>query len=102
VTLIEKERLRVVENRILRTIYGPERNEVTGGCRILHNEELHNLYSSPNIIRMIKARRMSWAGHVARICAERNACSLILGRPKRRWLDNIKMDLRWDGVVCTG
>jgi hypothetical protein len=57
----------VFENRVLRRIFGPERDEVTGGWRKLHNEELHKLYSSPNIIRMIKSRRMRWAGHVARV-----------------------------------
>jgi hypothetical protein len=77
---------------------------------ILHNEELHNLYSSPNIIRMIKSRRMRWAGHVARMGETRNACRILvgkpegkrpLGRPRRRWVDNIKIDLReirWDGM----
>jgi hypothetical protein len=75
---------------------------VTGDWRKLHNEELHNLYSSPNIIRMIKARSMRWAGHVARIGAKRNASRILmgkpeekrpLGRPRRRWVDNIKMYL---------
>jgi hypothetical protein len=64
-TLREEHRLRVFENRVLRRIFGPKRDEVTGDRRKLHNEELHNLYSSPNIIRMIKSRRMRWAGHVA-------------------------------------
>jgi hypothetical protein len=59
--------VRVFENRMLRKIFGQKRDEVTGGWRILHNEELHNLYSSPSIIRMIKSRRISWAGHVARM-----------------------------------
>jgi hypothetical protein len=57
----------VFENRVLRRIFGPKRDEVAGGWRKLHNEELHNLYSSPNIIRMIKLRRMGWSGHVARV-----------------------------------
>jgi hypothetical protein len=57
----------VFENRVLRTIFGPKRDEVTGELRKLHNEELHNLYSSPNIIRMIKSRRMRWVGHIARM-----------------------------------
>jgi hypothetical protein len=61
-TLREEHRLRVFENRVLRRIFGPKRDEVTGGCRKLHNEELHGLYSSPSIIRVIKARRMRWAG----------------------------------------
>jgi hypothetical protein len=83
---------------------------VTGGWRKLHNEELHNLYSSPNIIRMIKSRRMRWAGHVARMGERRNAYRILVGKPERRrplgrprcrWVDNIKMDLRdigWDDV----
>jgi hypothetical protein len=66
-TLREEHRLRVFENRVLRRIFGPKRDEETGGWRKLHNEELHNLYSSPSVIRMIKSRRMRWAGHVARI-----------------------------------
>jgi hypothetical protein len=65
--LREKHRLRVFENRVLRRIFGPKRDEVTGQWRKLHNGELHNLYSSPNIIRTIKSRRMRWAGHVARM-----------------------------------
>jgi hypothetical protein len=95
--------------RVLRRIFGPKRDEVTGGWRKLHNEELHNLYSSPSIIRMIKSRRMRWAGYVARMGEKRNAYRILvgnpegkrpLGRPRRRWVDNIKMDLReiaWDG-----
>jgi hypothetical protein len=64
-TLREEQRLRVFENRVLRGIFGTKRDEVTGGWRRLHNEELYNLYSSPSTIRMIKSRRMRWAGHVA-------------------------------------
>jgi hypothetical protein len=83
---------------------------VTGGWRKLHNEELHNLYSSPNIIRMIKAKRMRWAGHVARMGEKTNTYRILVGnpegeksleRPRPRWMDNIKMDLReigWDGM----
>jgi hypothetical protein len=63
----------VFENRVLRRIFGPKRDEVTGGWRKLHNEELHNLYSSPSIIRIMKSRRMRWAGHVARMWEKRNA-----------------------------
>jgi hypothetical protein len=63
----EEHRLRVFENRVLRRIFGPKRDEMTGGWRKLHNEELHNLSSSPNIIRMIKSRRMRWAGHAERM-----------------------------------
>jgi hypothetical protein len=95
--------LRVFENRVLRRIFGPKRDEVTGDCRKLHNEELHGLYSSPSIVRMIKARRMRWAGHVARMGEVRGKYNILvgrpegwrpLGRPRRRWDDNIKMDLR--------
>jgi hypothetical protein len=79
---------------------------VTGGWRKLHNEELHNLYSSPSIIRMIKSRRMRWGGHVARMGERRNAYTILVGmpegkRPRCRWMDNITMDLRetgWDGM----
>jgi hypothetical protein len=96
--------LRVFENRVLRRIFGPKRDEVTGGWRKLHSEELHGLYSSPGIIRVIKARRMRWAGHVARMGEVRGAYNIFvgrlergrpLGRPRRRWEDNIKMDL-WE------
>jgi hypothetical protein len=66
-TLREAHRLRVFEDRLVRRIFGPKRDELTGDLRKLHNEELHNLYSSPNIIRMIKSRRIRWAGHVARM-----------------------------------
>jgi hypothetical protein len=86
----------------------PRRDEVTGDLRKLHNEELHNLYSSPNIIRMIKSRRMRWAEHVARMGETRNVYAILVGKPeeerpigRRRWVDNIKMDLReigWDGM----
>jgi hypothetical protein len=69
-TLREEHRLRVFENRVLRRIFGRKRDEVTGGWRKLHNEELHNLYSSTSIIKMIKSRRMRWAGHVARMGGE--------------------------------
>jgi hypothetical protein len=69
----------VFENRVLRRIFGPKRDEVTGGWRKLHNEELHNLYSSPSIIRMVKSRRMRCAGHVARIEEKRNAYRIWMG-----------------------
>jgi hypothetical protein len=72
-TLREEHRLRVFENRVLRRIFGPKRDGVTGDWRKLHNEELHNLYSSPSVIRMIKSRRMRWTRHVARMGAKRNA-----------------------------
>jgi hypothetical protein len=100
----------VFENRVLRRIFGPKRDEVTGGWRKLHDEELHGLYSSPSTVRVIKARRMRWAGHVARMGEVRAAYNILvgrlegrrpLGRPGRRWEDNMKMDL-WEigfGVV---
>jgi hypothetical protein len=100
--LREKHRLRVFENRVLRTILGLKSDEVTGRWRKLYNEELCDLYSSPSVIRMIRSRRMRWAGHVARMWVKRNAYRLLvgkpdgkrpLGRPKHRWVDNIKMDL---------
>jgi hypothetical protein len=69
-TLREEQRLRVFENRVLRRIFGPKRDEVTGECRKLHNEEVHNLYSSPDIIRQVKSRRMRWVVHVARMGEE--------------------------------
>jgi hypothetical protein len=91
----------VFENKVLRRIFGPKRDEVTGEWTKLHNDELHDLYSSPSIIRIIKAR-MSWVGHVTRMGEKRNAYRLLVGkpegrrplrRPRRRWLDNIRMDL---------
>jgi hypothetical protein len=87
---------------VLRRIFGPKRDEVTGEWRKLHNEELHDLYSSPSIIRIIKLRKMRWAGHVARMGEKRNAYRLLvgkpegerpLGRPRRRWVDIIRLDL---------
>jgi hypothetical protein len=101
-TLREEHRLRVIENRVLRRIFGPKRDEVTGEWRKLNNEELHDLYASPSIIRIIKSRRMRWGGHVARMEEKRNAYRLLvgkpegkrpLGRPRRRWVDNVRMDL---------
>jgi hypothetical protein len=74
----------VFENRVLRRIFGPKRDEVTGEWRKLHNKELHDLYSSPSIIRIMKSRRMRWAGHVARIGGKRNAYRLLLGKPEER------------------
>jgi hypothetical protein len=87
----------VFENRALRSLFEPKK-DVTGEWRKLHNEELRDLYSSPSIIRIIKLRRMRWAGHVARMGDKRNACRLLmgkrpLGRPRRRGVDNIRMDL---------
>jgi hypothetical protein len=107
-TLREEHRLRVFENRVLRRIFGPKRDEVTGGGRKLHNEELQGLYSSPSIVRVIKARRMRWAGYVARMGEVRSAYNILvgrpegrrsLGRPRRRWENNIKIDLREIGFA---
>jgi hypothetical protein len=81
-TVREEYKLRVFENRLLRRIFGPKGGGVTGGWRKLHNEELHNLYSSPIIIRIIKSRRMRWAGHVARMGEKRNVCRLLVGKPQ--------------------
>jgi hypothetical protein len=101
-TLREEHGLRVFENRVLRRIFGPKREE-DGSWRKLHNDELHSLYSSPNIVRVIKTRRMRWAGHVARMGEGRGVYRVLvgrpegkkpLGRPRRRWEDNIKLDLR--------
>jgi hypothetical protein len=104
----------VFDNRVLRRIFGPKWDGVTGGWRKLHNEELHDLYSSPSITRMIKSKKMRWAGHVARMGEKRNVYRLLvrklegnrpLGRTRRRWVDNIKMDLaeiEWGGVDWIG
>jgi hypothetical protein len=80
----EEHKLRVFENRVLRRIFGAKRNGVTGGRRKLHNEELHNLYSSPSIIRIIKSRRMRWAGHVARMGEKSNVYRLLVGKLEER------------------
>jgi hypothetical protein len=108
--LREEHRLRVFEDRVLRRIFGPMRDEVIGGWGKLHNEEIHNLYCSPSIIRIIKLKSMRWARHVARMGEKRNACRISvgkpegkkpLGRPRRRREYSIKMDLReigWGGM----
>ena len=102
-TLREERKLRVVENMVLRRIFGPRKDEVTGEWRRLHNEELNDLHSSPNIVRVIKSRRMRWAGHVAQMGEERGVYRVLvgklegkrpLGRPRHRWMDNIRMDLQ--------
>jgi len=106
-TLREERRLRVFENRVLRRIFGPKRDEVTGAWRRLHIEELNDLYSSPNIVRVIKSRRMRWTGHVACMGQGRGVYRVLVGKPEgktpmgrfgRRWEDNIKMDLQ--GMGC--
>jgi hypothetical protein len=82
--LWEEEKLRVFKNRVLRRVFGPKRDEVTGEWRKVHNEELNDLYWSRNIIRVIKLRRMRWAVHVARIGEERGAYRILVGRPEGR------------------
>jgi len=110
-SLIWKEELtlRVFENRVLRRIFGPKRDEVRGEWRKLHNEELNDLYCSSNIVRVIKSRRMRWAGHVARMREGRGAYRVLVGKPRGkrplgrnrlRWEDNIKKDLEEGG--CGG
>jgi hypothetical protein len=105
----EEHRLRVFENRVLRRIFGPKREE-DGSWRKLHNDELHGLYSSPNIVRVIKSRRMRWARHVTRMGEGKCVNRVLVGRPerkrplgrhRRRWEDNIKMDLREMGIDRT-
>jgi hypothetical protein len=105
----------VFENRVLRRIFGPKRDEVTGEWRKLHSEEVHNLYSSPDIIRQVKSRRMRWTRYVERMGEERKVYKVLvgkpegkrpLGRPRRRWEEGIRMDLRevgfgvWIGFDC--
>jgi hypothetical protein len=101
-TLREKRRLKVFENRVLRRIFGPKRCEVAGEWRKLHNEQLNDLYSLPNIVRVVKSRRMRRAGHVACIGEDRGVHRVLVGKPvgksplgrhRHRWEDNIKMDL---------
>jgi len=107
-TLREEHRLRVFENRALRRIFGPKRDKVRGEWRKLHNEELNNLYSSSDIVWVIKSRRTRWTGHVAhmgdttgifRVLVGKPEGKRPLGRPRRRWEDNIKMDIQEVGCV---
>jgi len=115
--LREERKLRVFQNMVLRRIFGPRRDEVTGEWRRLHNEELNDMYCSPNIVRVIKWRRMRWAGHVARMGEERGCIGSWwgnrrerdhLGRPRRRWVDNSKVDIEelgcglWTGSSWLG
>jgi hypothetical protein len=111
-TLKEEHRVRVSENRVLKRIFGPKREEVAGDWRRLHNEGLHNLYTSPIIVKVIKSRRMRWTGHIARMGEMRNAYKSLVGKPERkrprgrprhRWEDSItrRMSLRgieWESV----
>jgi hypothetical protein len=85
-TLRDEHRLRVFENRVLRRISGPKKDYVTGEWRKLHNEELHDLYSPPSIIIIMKSRRMRWAGHVARMGEKRNTYRLLVGKPEGKRL----------------
>jgi hypothetical protein len=96
------------ENRVLWRLFGPKRDEVTGEWRKLHNEELNDLYVLPNIVWVVKSRRMRWVGHVARMGEDRGVYMVLvekpekkrpLGRPRRRWENNIKMDLQEVGGV---
>jgi len=107
-TLREERKLRVFENRVLRRIFGPRRDKVRGEWRRLRNKELNDFYSSPNIVQVIKSRRMRWAGHVAHMGEERGVYRVLVGkpvgrrpleRPRRRWADNIRMDLQEVGCV---
>ena len=111
-TLREERRLRVFENRVLRKVFGPKRDEVTGELGKLHNEELNDLHSLPNIVRVVKSRRMRWAGHVARMGEDRGVHRVLVGKPegKSHWGDQDvdgRIILRWifrklEGVVGTG
>jgi hypothetical protein len=107
--LREEHKLRIFENRVLRRIFGPEREE-DGSWRKLHNDELHSLYSSPNIVTVIKSRRLGWVEHVARMGEGRDVYRVLvgkpegkrpLGRPRGRWEDNINLELREIGIDRT-
>jgi hypothetical protein len=107
--LTEERRLRVFENRVVRRVFRPKRDEETGELRKLHNKELNDLYSLPNIVRVVKSRRMRWVGHVASMGEERGVHRVLLGkpegkrplgRPRRRWEDNIKIDVQEVGGDC--
>jgi len=111
-TLREERKLRVFENMVLRRIFGPRRDEVTGEWSRLHNEELSDLYASPNIVRVIKSRRMRWAGHVARMGEERGAYRVLVGKPEGKrplgrpnvdgWIILGWISRRWDVGMWTG
>jgi hypothetical protein len=106
--LKEERRIRVFQNRVLRRIFGPKRDEVTGEWRKLHNEELNGLYSLPTVVRVIKSRRLRWAGHVTRTGEGRGVYRFLVGKPegkrplgipRRKWEDNVRMDLQEVGCV---
>ena len=108
-TLREECRLRVFENKVFRRVFGPKRDKLTGEWRKLHNEELSDLYSLPSIVRVVRLRRMRWAGHVAHMQEGRGVHRVLvgkpegkrpLGRPRRRWEDSIKMNLQEVGGGC--
>jgi len=111
-TLRKERKLRVFENMVLRRIIGPRRDKVTGDCRRLHNEELNDLYRSPNIMRVIKSRRMRWAGHVARMGEERGCIGCWWGNRKEGdywgdlgiagWIILEWISRRWDVGIWTG
>ena len=111
-TLREERKLRVSENRVMMRIFGPRRAEVKGELRRLHNEELNDLYSSPNIVRVIKSRKMRWAGHVARMVDESGLYRILVGKPKGRnhWGDQSvdgriileRISRRWGVCIWTG
>ena len=105
----EGRRLRVFENRVLRRVFGPKRDEVTGEWRKLHNEELSDMHSLPNILRVVKSRRMRWARNVVRMGEGRGVHRVLVGKPERKkslgrprhtWKDNIKTDLQEVGGGC--
>jgi len=111
-TLRKERRLRVFENRVLRRVFGLKRDEVTGEWRKLHNGELSDLYSLPNIVRVVKSKRMRWAGHVARMGKGRGVYRVLVGRPegkrplerpRRRWGIILRWIFKkWEGVGRTG
>jgi len=108
----EERKLRLFENMVLRRIFRPRRDEVTGEWRRLHNEELNDYYSSPNIVRVIKSRRMRWVGHVACMGEERGVYRVLLGKPERKnhwgdlgvdgWIILEWMSRRWNVGIWTG
>jgi hypothetical protein len=108
----EQRKLRVFENKVLRRIFGPRRDKVTGEWRRLHNEELNDLYYSPNIVRVIKSRRMRWAGHVARMSEERGVYRVLVGKPEGKdywgdqgvdvWIILGWISKKWNVGIWTG